>query len=171
MNTSPPQPPPPSPKQVYAAFGSTYVGYIPLAGRLVALNNNLLYGVPAGKLINLSTLRYIDYPPITLFDSQCINFRSMGYTCDVKAVYVASRIPSITEGYASSKQPRWQLFLFDALREYSKYHDNNSFYVFEDFIIGVSSGDTMFTLLWAKYAKTARWRPLDSLDDLLELKV
>lgn len=149
----------PSPKEVYKAFSDTYVGYVPLGVRIVMWHRNHAFATDVSMYGGFRASQFNEFSCVTKLDGLLGDITHFSYVCDNQKTF--TREP-LTNGYIIEDQPRWRMFFVDTLKQYPRAYRDNSFYLFEDFVIN----DDHDVLQWAKYARKATWRALGSLDDL-----
>jgi len=149
----------PSPKQVYAACSERYVGYVPVALRVVHWHRDNAYGSELSSYGEIRTYKHKEFECVTKLDGLFGDVTQFSYVCDDQITYMRT---DLTNAYVVRDQPRWQMFFLDTLSQYPRLYGGSSFYLFEDFVIN----DDHDVLQWAKYARKATWRALESLDEL-----
>lgn len=149
----------PSPKQVYAAFGDTYVGYVPIGLRIKRWQSESAYGTDISPHGNMRKYLHAEFSCVSKLDMAFGELSYLGYDCDKQAIFVNAPIDNV---YTVKDIPRWQMFFLDTLGQYPRLYGDSSFYLFEDFVIN----DDHDILQWAKYARKATWRALESLNEL-----
>lgn len=146
-----------TPKQVYAARGDTYVGWVPMAHELLQLESLINFGPSNARI-------YSTFPAINTIAGLALDYETLGHLCETYLTY-AHGSPHHVYNFGVQNMPRWQMFFLDTVRTHQNNLGNihkNSFYIFDEFTIN----DNPEGVWWSKFMRKSTWRLLENLEDL-----
>lgn len=155
----------PGPKDVYAARGEEFVGFIPLPSRLTTLRT----GVEFGGHLAQANFRHLGQRPMPVFCKADVPYGFELLTYDVDKKVLRVKAEPETHYMTIGNMASWRFLFNETVSNHPAWQssipspkNHISMYAYETFITDNNSG----TLYWAKYGMSPTWKPLESLSDL-----